>query len=473
MMELLETLCEIGRKLYSKESQRTSQSVLRLHLVTWRHWVLLREVLPTPKKLTKRKLWGYYSHALLAHAPIIYRVISLQQLNTEDEERMFGALKDITKRTSSMRPGEIEFNALIRLQEELKQKNPSHSHDKVVSKHAAQQSKLGNTVIKKDAMTKYSHHWQALLENISDYLVEGDGIWWRRLPNNNVEFFDIEVPISEGIPLKPYKKYSRSSNVTSISAHLVTKWMECVEKEIVLPVETFHCYNLQREDNIHTTHTESEEEEPATLTIAMTMCETDIFDACEQDEVFTKTDDGELEPVQHSLTPGTFDAIEQEPVEPKAKRPTDALPVTPKSNLTNSSTHSPPNVTTRHDSHEQQPSHQTPVRKGNSLQPVDLRCPPAKQYAFKTKLGTALSKLLGNDIKDIIDLDKVKLAIKQQPHSRFLQRTTSKLKAEYQQWYSKFMDNVIMIFVNGNKSSFQNIIDFQPSQTYAKITQSV
>ena len=83
MVQLLKTLCEIGRLLYSKESQRTCQSVLRLHLVVWTHWVQLRELFPQPKKLTKRKLWGYYIHAIVTHAPLLYRAISLRQLNSE------------------------------------------------------------------------------------------------------------------------------------------------------------------------------------------------------------------------------------------------------------------------------------------------------------------------------------------------------------------------------------------------------
>ena len=136
IIELLSSLCEIGRLLYSRESQRTNQSVLRLHLVIWTHWVQLRELFPSTKTITKRKLWGYYAHALLTHAPILYRVISLQQLNTEDEERMFGTLKDITKRTSSRRAGEIEYNALIRLQEETKQGNQYKysTHDKAMER---------------------------------------------------------------------------------------------------------------------------------------------------------------------------------------------------------------------------------------------------------------------------------------------------------------------------------------------------
>ena len=109
------TVCVKLDDSFTVESQRTSQSVLRLHLVIWTHWVQLRELFSSTKTITKCKLWGYYAHALLTHAPILHRVISLRQLNTEDEERMFGTLKDITKRTSSRRAGEIEYNALIRL----------------------------------------------------------------------------------------------------------------------------------------------------------------------------------------------------------------------------------------------------------------------------------------------------------------------------------------------------------------------
>ncbi len=56
MQELLNTLGDIGRILYSTDAKRTNQSILRLHLVTWKHWMLLREVFPTPKKLTTKAL---------------------------------------------------------------------------------------------------------------------------------------------------------------------------------------------------------------------------------------------------------------------------------------------------------------------------------------------------------------------------------------------------------------------------------
>ena len=120
VLKLLTTLSEIGRLLYAHDYVHSPQSVLHLHLITWTHWMLLRSIIPQPKKLTKRKLWGYYAHALLTHAPVQYRLISLRQLNAENEERLFGSLKDITLRTSSRRPGEITYNAFIRLQEEMK-----------------------------------------------------------------------------------------------------------------------------------------------------------------------------------------------------------------------------------------------------------------------------------------------------------------------------------------------------------------
>ena len=132
--------------------------------------MLLRSTIPQPKKLTKRKLWGYYVHALLTHAPLQYRLISLRQLNVENEERLFGSLKDITLRTSSRRPGEITYNAFIRLQEESKHNQHKISTmENTISKHAASMP-LMNTIVTKEIMAKHPHHWQALLEYIADYL---------------------------------------------------------------------------------------------------------------------------------------------------------------------------------------------------------------------------------------------------------------------------------------------------------------
>ena len=434
MIELLETLSEIGRILYSRESQRTSQSILRLHLVTWKHWILLKEVLSTPKKLTRRKLWGYYSHALLAHAPILYRVISTRQLNTEDEERIFGTLKYITKRTSSMRPGEIEYNALIRIQEELKQKDPSPSYDKVVTKHAAQQSEPVNTVISESAMRKYSHHWQALLENIADYLTEGEGIWWKRLTNGDVEFHDITVQRTDAIPPNPSKKFFRSSNTTSITAYLASKWMECVTSKTTLPLVTFHDYHLHT-DEIDSIPFETEEEESATesQTIALTIIETEEFEPCEQMDTAPLLAEPENYVANYSPNP----------------------------------IHSPADNTLGSGFVEQEPmaSHQTPARKRQTLKPVYLQ-ESSTQYTYETKLGNTLCKLFGKNSKESIDIDKAKSATKQQPRSQLLRRKYSEIESKTStmvlQMYGQ-CDSVTEILTNGKKHLLVSTVDFRPS----------
>ena len=88
ILQLLTTLSEVGRLLYAHDHVRSPQTVLHLYLITWIHWMPLRSTIPQPKKLTKRKLWGYYAHAVLTHAPLQYRLISLCQLNVENEERL-------------------------------------------------------------------------------------------------------------------------------------------------------------------------------------------------------------------------------------------------------------------------------------------------------------------------------------------------------------------------------------------------
>ena len=46
-------------------------------------------------------MFGRYFHALTAHSALVNRIISLQLLNAEVEERTFGQCKAITKATSN------------------------------------------------------------------------------------------------------------------------------------------------------------------------------------------------------------------------------------------------------------------------------------------------------------------------------------------------------------------------------------
>ena len=67
--ELLSTLCEIQEILYQNESDRTIQTILRLHNVTFKHFLIMHRQLDQPSSLTPRKLSGQYFHSLTIHAP--------------------------------------------------------------------------------------------------------------------------------------------------------------------------------------------------------------------------------------------------------------------------------------------------------------------------------------------------------------------------------------------------------------------
>ena len=117
MYKILTTLCEIQRILYAGEKERNAESVLRLHNMTFIHACLIREVIGSNvKTITERDLWGKYSHALIYHSPIMYRIVSGKSANAAQGERIFNTLKQITRTTSNQQPDSTLLNNIIRLQ---------------------------------------------------------------------------------------------------------------------------------------------------------------------------------------------------------------------------------------------------------------------------------------------------------------------------------------------------------------------
>ncbi len=117
---LLDTLVEIQEIAYNSDAQRTPRSVLRLHHLTWYHAMLCRRVIGNfnLKKLTVRKFYGTYFHNITSHAPIQNRLISGRSANTEEQERVFNAITNITRTTSSFHGNHIIANIFVRLQAE-------------------------------------------------------------------------------------------------------------------------------------------------------------------------------------------------------------------------------------------------------------------------------------------------------------------------------------------------------------------
>ena len=221
---LFNSLAEISRLLYLPAKKRTQKIVLRIHNITFLHSLAIKEVIPEPKAITPRVLYGIYHHSIVCHAPQVTRVKAPSSTNTEKQERAFSAINGICNATSSGRPGEIVDNVLVRLQAE------DNTHTKclktqqsAISKFARVVPELGNSIIPKHTIAKQKNEYQAHLERVADFLLCGPGVWWRENPG--VEFFDgLSEPEqhSEGPPLHHF----RSSNLKMEEYYLHECWSQ-------------------------------------------------------------------------------------------------------------------------------------------------------------------------------------------------------------------------------------------------------
>ena len=150
------TLVEIQEIAYSSDAQRTPRSVLRLHNLTCYHGMLCRSVIRfSLKQLTTRKFSGNYFHNITSHASIQNRLISGRSANTEEQERVFNSINNITRMTSSYHPDHVIGNVFIRVQAEKDlQPSISDTQEAHVTKLASSLPKFGNTVFPNQMLTR-------------------------------------------------------------------------------------------------------------------------------------------------------------------------------------------------------------------------------------------------------------------------------------------------------------------------------
>ena len=169
------------------------------------------------KQMSTRKFYENYCHKITSHAShhIQNRLISSRSANTEEQERVFNSINNITRMTSSYHPDHVIGNVFIQVQAEkdLKSLQPSISdtQEAHVTKLASSLPKFENTVIPNQMLTRNPRVWQAHLERISDFLLAGGGIWWRTCKNSDIEFFYAKGN-PEAVPEGPKLHYFRSSN---------------------------------------------------------------------------------------------------------------------------------------------------------------------------------------------------------------------------------------------------------------------
>ena len=251
VLRLLKTLVEIQRIIYLQECGRTSQEILRLHNSCFQHFVLLKEVIGFDlKKLTRRKLYGKYMHNLLVHSPIQLRIINGQSINCEGEERFFNTIKQITATTSSYRPGHIIGNCIIRHQIESRCKESYQCTETSasVNKEIRNLNKViedyqYDTLVSYDYIKNNATDWQSHLERISDFLVLGEGIWWKK-SGFGVECFDKTNLIN--YPIKPKVHHFRSHNIQQTQELLHNNWNVVLENKVVIPTHEIYTENSNR-----------------------------------------------------------------------------------------------------------------------------------------------------------------------------------------------------------------------------------
>ncbi|XP_048583669.1 uncharacterized protein LOC125563042 [Nematostella vectensis] len=243
-MAAIDTLVEMQRLLYAADSQRSPASILRYSNQAWYHAILLIDFVKDTKKLTSRKLYGVYFHNLTAHATSTLRLMSGQAANAERQERIFNSIKRITKQTSNYHQGQIIPNLFIRLQAERQiglQRDDVFRQQDHVSKLATCLPSPKNTVIPEELIQRHSHAWQAHLQEISDFLVEGEGVWWKKV-EDGVEFHDVtDIPSGCG----PSLHHFRSSNLKKEAERLDNCWKHCIANSIPLPT---HLLRIDQDD---------------------------------------------------------------------------------------------------------------------------------------------------------------------------------------------------------------------------------
>ena len=193
--KLLFTLCEIQGVLHQQESQRTNENILHLYLQTFLHMIELKKF-EKPKSITKRKMFGKYCHAILAHASDQYRIINGRSANTETDERYFNTIKNISNGTSNHNADNVISNAFIRTQvrQDFEKKEIIRVEAIISEQYEPISLKVINSFISFEIIQNYPWEYQAMLEKIADFLVEG--VFWIET-EYGVQFNDVTLTNSE------------------------------------------------------------------------------------------------------------------------------------------------------------------------------------------------------------------------------------------------------------------------------------
>lgn len=240
--EILITLCEIQRLLYAKEEKRTSSTVLHMNNIIFRHAIALNNFFGGKKlKLSNRKMFGKYYHAIVCHAGDQYRIISGRSSNTEQEERTFNFFKQVSSSTTNHHPDHVILNSMLRFQVKDATLNPydtvSNDDGEIESLMKNSKLEINSTFFSFAFIEKHPYEYQAHLERIGDFLVLEKVLWKEK--DNGVEFY-------ENISSEKLVHHFRSYSIADEKKYVQNCWGNiCLPKaDVLIPAE-----KIKIEDN--------------------------------------------------------------------------------------------------------------------------------------------------------------------------------------------------------------------------------
>ena len=99
--------------------------------------------------------------------------------------------------------------------------------------------KFTNSIVPNGWLMKYPAEYQCHLERISDFLLPGEGVWWRR-DLRGVEFFDGQDEVDYR-PEGPFLHHFRFSNMKIEQDYLAESWRKCLSDETIIPHIVLTC----------------------------------------------------------------------------------------------------------------------------------------------------------------------------------------------------------------------------------------
>ena len=109
----------------------------------------------------------------------IHRLINGGTINCEDEERCFDLIKNITNYTSNYKPGHLIGKLIVR-QEVDCQYREKYEFDRERDYTLRDISIIGKIVEESQYNSLFRYDWQSHLQRISDFLMFGENIWWKK-----------------------------------------------------------------------------------------------------------------------------------------------------------------------------------------------------------------------------------------------------------------------------------------------------